>query len=122
MANSDDQHRLNSKQRREIYQIGQKFHFNLARTQPLSTFQREGTSCGRFGLLTRAMLTNKVVRFTRRRDGNGQDDRQDVREDDRVWDEQKTDPLGQFFVSFRLSELSLSARTDEKVNKVLIFL
>jgi hypothetical protein len=89
---------------------------------PFSTFQRKGTSCGRFDLLTRAMLTNSVVRFTRRRNGNGQDDRQDVREDDRVWDEQKTDPLGQFFVSFRLSELSLTARTDEKVNNVLTFL
>jgi hypothetical protein len=27
---SDDQHRLNSRQRRELDQIGQKFHFNLA--------------------------------------------------------------------------------------------
>ena len=30
MPSSDDQHRLNSRQRREIDQIGQKFHFNLA--------------------------------------------------------------------------------------------
>jgi len=30
MPNSDDQHRLNARQRREIDQIGQKFHFNLA--------------------------------------------------------------------------------------------
>jgi len=30
MAKSDDQHRLNSRQRRELDQIGQKFHFNLA--------------------------------------------------------------------------------------------
>ena len=30
MESSDDQHRLNSRQRREIDQIGQKFHFNLA--------------------------------------------------------------------------------------------
>src|SRR5690348_2889240 len=30
MASSDDQYRLNSRQRREIDQIGQKFHFNLA--------------------------------------------------------------------------------------------
>ena len=30
MAKSDDQHRLNSRQRREIDQIGEKFHFNLA--------------------------------------------------------------------------------------------
>ena len=30
MASPDDQHRLNSRQRREIDQIGQKFHFNLA--------------------------------------------------------------------------------------------
>src|SRR5215469_10880221 len=30
MSGSDDQHRLNSRQRREIDQIGQKFHFNLA--------------------------------------------------------------------------------------------
>jgi hypothetical protein len=29
MPNSDDQYRLNSRQRREIDQIGQKFHFNL---------------------------------------------------------------------------------------------
>ena len=30
MASSDDQYRLNSRQRREIDQIGQKFHLNLA--------------------------------------------------------------------------------------------
>ena len=30
MPSSDDQHRLNARQRREIDQIGQKFHFNLA--------------------------------------------------------------------------------------------
>ena len=30
MPSSDDQHRLNSRQRREIDQIGHKFHFNLA--------------------------------------------------------------------------------------------
>jgi len=30
MSGSDDQHRLNSRQRREIDRIGQKFHFNLA--------------------------------------------------------------------------------------------
>jgi hypothetical protein len=30
MPSSDDQHRLNSRQRREIDRIGQKFHFNLA--------------------------------------------------------------------------------------------
>src|SRR6516164_3349468 len=30
MPSSDEQHRLNSRQRREIDQIGQKFHFNLA--------------------------------------------------------------------------------------------
>jgi hypothetical protein len=30
MSGSDDQHRLNSRQRREIDQIGQKFHFNPA--------------------------------------------------------------------------------------------
>jgi len=30
MPRSDDQHRLNVRQRREIDQIGQKFHFNLA--------------------------------------------------------------------------------------------
>jgi hypothetical protein len=30
MPRSDDQHRLNSRQRREIDEIGQKFHFNLA--------------------------------------------------------------------------------------------
>src|ERR1700736_926598 len=30
MPRSDDQHRLNARQRREIDQIGQKFHFNLA--------------------------------------------------------------------------------------------
>ena len=30
MASSDDQYRLNSRQRREIDRIGQKFHFNLA--------------------------------------------------------------------------------------------
>ena len=29
MTKSDDQYRLNSRQRREIDQIGQKFHFNL---------------------------------------------------------------------------------------------
>ena len=30
MPRSGDQHRLNARQRREIDQIGQKFHFNLA--------------------------------------------------------------------------------------------
>ena len=30
MPSSDDQHRLNARQRREIDQIGQKLHFNLA--------------------------------------------------------------------------------------------
>jgi hypothetical protein len=30
MPSSDNQHRLNSRQRREIDQIGEKFHFNLA--------------------------------------------------------------------------------------------
>jgi len=30
MPSSDDQHRLNSRKRREIDRIGQKFHFNLA--------------------------------------------------------------------------------------------
>src|SRR6516162_1508464 len=30
MPSSDDQHRLNSRQRREIDKIGQKFHINLA--------------------------------------------------------------------------------------------
>src|ERR1700741_634335 len=30
MQTSDNQHRLNSRQRREIDQIGEKFHFNLA--------------------------------------------------------------------------------------------
>ena len=30
MPSSDNQHRLNSRQRREIDQIGQKFHLNLA--------------------------------------------------------------------------------------------
>src|SRR5215472_7626828 len=30
MPSSDNQHRLNSRQRREIDRIGQKFHFNLA--------------------------------------------------------------------------------------------
>ena len=30
MPRSDDHYRLNSRQRREIDQIGQKFHFNLA--------------------------------------------------------------------------------------------
>src|SRR5215831_9963812 len=30
MAKSDDQHRLNARQRREIDQIGQKCHLNLA--------------------------------------------------------------------------------------------
>jgi hypothetical protein len=49
MPSSDDQHRLNSRQRREIDQIGQKFHFNLA--PPLSSLE-EITTGRKFVSLT----------------------------------------------------------------------
>src|SRR5260370_16942177 len=49
MPSSDDQHRLNARQRREIDQIGQKFHFNLA--PPPSSFD-EVTTGRKFVSLT----------------------------------------------------------------------
>jgi hypothetical protein len=49
MRSSDDQHRLNVRQRREIDQIGQKFHFNLA--PPLSSLD-EITTGPKFVSLT----------------------------------------------------------------------
>jgi hypothetical protein len=49
MASSDDHHRLNSRQRREIDQIGQKFHLNLA---PPPSFLDEITAGPKFVSLT----------------------------------------------------------------------
>jgi hypothetical protein len=49
MRRSDDQYRLNARQRQQIDQIGQQFHFNLAR--PASSFD-EITTCLKFHSLT----------------------------------------------------------------------
>jgi hypothetical protein len=49
MPSSDNQYRLNSRQRREIDQIGQKFHFNLA---PPPRSLEEITTCPKFVSLT----------------------------------------------------------------------
>src|SRR5258708_40165187 len=55
MPSSDDQHRLNARQRREIDQIGQKFHFNLA---PPPSSLDEITTGPKF-----ASLTDFIERF-----------------------------------------------------------
>ena len=49
----DDQHRLNLRQRRDIDQIGQKFHFNLA---PPPSSLDEITRGPKFVSLTRLLL------------------------------------------------------------------
>jgi hypothetical protein len=49
MPSSDNQYRLNSRQRREIDQIGEKFHFNLA---PPPRSLDEITTCTKFVSLT----------------------------------------------------------------------
>jgi hypothetical protein len=49
MPSSDNQYRLNSRQRREIDQIGQKFHFNLA---PSPRSLEEITTCPKLVSLT----------------------------------------------------------------------
>jgi hypothetical protein len=49
MPSSDNQYRLNSRQRREIDQIGDKFHFNLA---PPPCSLDEITTCAKFVSLT----------------------------------------------------------------------
>jgi hypothetical protein len=49
MPSSDEQHQLNPRQRREIDQIGQKFHFNLA---PPPSSLHETTTGPKFVSLT----------------------------------------------------------------------
>jgi hypothetical protein len=59
MPSSDEQYRINSRQRREIDQIGQKFHFNLA---PPPRSLEEITTCPKF-----VSLTDFIEQFEDRR-------------------------------------------------------